>query len=144
VVPEASPANEDELVLFDGHPAMLPSIGAWLVTLLTIGLALIYFALRQRSKRYRLTTQRVVVETGLLSKRIEQIDLYRINDYAVDLPFSQRIVGTGNLLLDSMDRSTPKLRLDALPTDVRALYERLRAATEVDKQKRGVRVVDYE
>jgi uncharacterized membrane protein YdbT with pleckstrin-like domain len=115
-----------------------------LVTLLTIGLALIYFALRQRSKRYRLTTQRVVVETGLLSKRIEQIDLYRINDYAVDLPFSQRIVGTGNLLLDSMDRSTPKLRLDALPTDVRALYERLRAATEVDKQKRGVRVVDYE
>ena len=140
--PQAPPAAER--TLFEGHPALLPSIGALLITLLTAGLALIYFFVRQRGKRYRLTTQRVVVETGLFSKRMDQIDIYRINDYVVELPFSQRVMGNGNLLLSAMDRSTPQLRLQALPTDVRALYEELRKATENEKRRHGVRMIDYE
>lgn len=123
---------------------MLRSVGALLITILTVGLALIYFWFRSRATRYRITTQRVVVELGLFSKRMEQIDIYRINDYVVELPFGQRMMGTGNLILDAMDRSTPKLRIDGLKTDVRALYEKLREATEAQKRSRGVRVVDYE
>ena len=123
---------------------MLPSLGAWLLAIVTVGLAAIYFAVRARSIRYRITTQRVIVERGLLSKRMDQVDLYRINDYVVERPAMQRIVGTGNLVLETMDKTSRELALVGLPTDVVALYESLRKATEDEKRRRGVRVVDYE
>lgn len=123
---------------------MCPTAWSVLLSVLTLGLALIYFALRAKSVRYRITTERVVVERGLLSKHMDQIDLYRINDYVVERPFGQRLAGTGNLILSAMDRSSPELRIEGIKTDVMALYEALRKATEEQKAKRGVRTVDTE
>lgn len=65
-------------------------MGPLLVTVLTLGLALLYFWAVSRATRYRVTTQRVVIERGLLSKRLDQVDLYRIQDYVVERPFGQR------------------------------------------------------
>ncbi len=115
-----------------------------MATVLTLGLAALFFWVRARGVRYRITTQRIIVERGLLSKRMDQIDLYRINDYTVDRPFLQRVVGTGNLKLETMDKTSRELSLNGLPTDVMSLYESLRKATEEEKRRRGVRVVDYE
>jgi uncharacterized membrane protein YdbT with pleckstrin-like domain len=134
--------DEPESVLFEGHPAVLPSIGAWLITVLTLGLGALYFWLRAIGTTYKVTTQRVIVERGLLSKRLDQIDLYRIHDYVVERPFGQRLAGTGNLVLQTVDRTTPAIRLGGIATDVVQLYERLRKATEVEKRRRGVRVLD--
>lgn len=142
--PAATTPAVDEKVLFEGHPATLPSLGAWLLAIFTVGIAALWFWLRAKGVRYRITTQRVIVERGLLSKRMDQIDLYRINDYVVDRPFMQRVVGTGNLTLETMDKTSREVVLAALPTDVVALYESLRRATEEEKRRRGVRVVDYE
>jgi hypothetical protein len=50
----------------------------------------------------------------------------------------------GNLLLKTFDKTSPELDLRFIKTDVVGLYERLRAATEADKARRGVRMVDYE
>jgi hypothetical protein len=80
----------------------------------------------------------------VLSKRLEQVDLYRIRDYTVERPFGQRLLGTGNILIEAMDSSTPVVRIQGLRTDVVQLYERLRVATEADRRLRGVRLVDYE
>lgn len=139
--------NDDERpeeLLFDGRAALLPGLGALLITIVTLGLALIYFALKRMGVHYKVTSQRIVVETGVFSKRLDQIDLYRINDYSVERPFSQRLLGTGNLVIEAMDKTSPVLRLEGLKTDVVQLYERLRAATEVEKRKRGVRVLDVD
>lgn len=133
-----------EEILFEGRPALLPSIGAALLAVFTLGLALLYFAFRRSSKRYKITTERVVVETGLLSKRMDQVDIYRISDYVVERPFGQRLMGTGNLVLSAMDRTSSELRIEGLKTDVEALYERLRRATELERRQRNVRLVDYE
>lgn len=141
---DQAPVLVEEEVLFDGYPALLPTLGAWAIAVLTVGLGVVYFALRRKSVHYRVTTQRIVIERGLLSKRMDQLDVYRITDYSVELPFAQRLVGTGNLVLKSMDPTTPEVRLEALATDVRGLYENLRRATEIEKQRRGVRVIDNE
>lgn len=133
-----------EEVLFEGRPALVPSVGVLLLVILTLGLWLLPRWWQQGSKLYRLTTRRIVVETGVLSKRLEQIDLYRIADYTVDRPFAQRMLGTGNLLLRTFDKTTPELDVREIKTDVVALYEKLRAATEAEKSRRGVRMVDYE
>jgi len=107
-----------------------------------VGLALLYFWARSRATHYRITNQRVIVESGVLSKRLEQIDTYRIHDYVVERPFLQRMLGTGNLVLNTQDRTTPSVRLVGLKTDVVVLYEQLRKATEQQKRLRGVRVLD--
>lgn len=139
-----APAAEAEEILFEGHPAIVPSAVVLLLSIVTLGLWLIPAYLEAKSKSYRITTKRVVVETGIFGKRLEQIDLYRVSDYTVDRPFSQRLLGTGNLILRTVDRTTPELGIDRIKTDVVALYERLRQATEADKAARGVRLIDYE
>ena len=137
-------SSAGEQVLFEGHPALVASFGALLVAILTLGLALLVFLWRSKSQHYRITTQRIVVERGIFSKRLDQIDLYPINDYVVERPFLQRLLGTGNLLLEALDKTTPEVRLHGLKTDVVALYERLRVATEAEKRRRGVRLLDME
>ncbi len=138
------PTDSEEHLLYEGRGGLVPSVGGLLICVLTVGLALLVYWLKRLGRHYRITTQRIVVERGVFSKRLEQIDIYRITDYVVERPFGQRIMGTGNLLLRSMDPTTPELRLYGLNTDVVALYEKLRAATEAAKGRRGVRVVDYE
>jgi uncharacterized membrane protein YdbT with pleckstrin-like domain len=142
----ASPAGPEdaEEVLFEGHPPLVPSLGQLIIAILTLGLWVIVLFWRSRSKSYRLTTRRVVVETGILNKRLEQVDLYRVSDYTVLRPLSQRIMGTGNLILKALDHTEPEVRIENIKTDVVALYERIRAATESEKRKRGVRVMDLE
>lgn len=140
---ETEPDAASEELLYEGYPSVVPSLGALLLCIVTLGIALLVLWVRARGKHYRITSQRIVIDLGLFSKKMEQVDLYRITDYVVERPFGQRIMGTGNLVLEAMDSTSPVIRLDALKTDVVALYEKLRVATEAAKQRRGVRVVDY-
>jgi uncharacterized membrane protein YdbT with pleckstrin-like domain len=137
-------SHDGEEVLFEGRAALVPGVGTLLLAILTLGLWLIVRWFQTLGRTYRITTRRIVVETGVLSKKLEQIDLYRVADYTVERPFGQRIMGTGNLLLKTFDKTTPELSVLAINTDVVKLYERVRAATEADKARRGVRMVDYE
>lgn len=140
----AAGEHSDEQILFEGRPALVPSLGILALCVFTLGIWLLPRLWRRSSKLYRVTNRRIVVETGVLSKRLEQIDLYRIADYTVDRPFGQRVMGTGNLLLKTFDKSTPELDVHEVQTDVVALYEKLRVATEAEKTRRGVRMVDFE
>ena len=142
--PPTGSAESGEEVLYDGHPALVPSLGALVLAIFTLGLWLIPLWWISRGRHYRLTTKRVVVETGILNKRLEQVDLYRVSDYTVLRPISQRLLGTGNLILKTLDTSSPEAAVANIKTDVVALYERIRAATEAEKKKRGVRVMDME
>jgi len=136
--------HEGEQVLFEGRAALVPGFGTLLLVILSLGLWLIVRWFQTLGRHYRITNRRIVVETGVLSKKLEQIDLYRVADYTVERPFGQRIMGTGNLMLKTFDKTTPELHVLQIKTDVVALYESVRAATEEDKARRGVRMVDYE
>ena len=138
-----SPERGEE-VFFEGSPALVQNIGQLILCVITLGLWFLPLLWRARAISYRVTSRRVVVQTGVLSKRLEQVDLYRVTDYSVDRPFSQRLLGTGNLLLKTVDKGCPELVLHGIKTDVVALYERVRAATEADKMRHGVRMVDFE
>lgn len=90
---------------------------------------------------YEVTTERVRVITGIFSRRTSELELYRVRDYTVVEPFWQRLIGRGNLILESADRSTPLLVLHAVPR-VGALKDQIRTHTERLRQLRGVR--DFE
>lgn len=133
-----------EQVIFEGEPALVSSIGIVFLLILTAGLAGIWLYFARGGTKYKITNQRVVVDRGIFSKKMEQLELYRINDFTVDRPFGQRLLGTGNITLTTFDKTTPLVELHGLKTDVVRLYETMRAAVETAKQSRGVRMVDME
>lgn len=138
------PNEDEERLLFEGRQAIWIGIGDVLISILTLGLAALYFWFRSLGAHYKVTTRRVMVDRGLFSKRLEQVDNYRIKDYVVERPFGQRLLGTGNLLLHTMDQTSPSVRLVGLKTDVVALYEQLRTAAELERSRRNVRLLDNE
>jgi len=133
-----------EETIYEGQPALIPNLGALLICVITVGLGLIYYALHRNGTKYRITSQRIVVDSGIFSKRLDQVDLYRVNDFQVERPFWQRIMGTGNLRLSTTDRLNPSIALIAIHADVVQLYEQLRVSVAAAKQAAGVRIVDNE
>lgn len=128
-----------ERTLFEGHPAPLFSVGRWGLAVVTLGVAALFFWVASRTTRYRLTTQRVRIERGLLSKVHQDIELYRIDDIAIEEPLGMRMLGFGVLSLRSTDRSTPEIRVTGVRGVVH-LAERLREAALRERERRGVKV----
>ena len=57
---------------------------------------------------YTLTTDKLLIETGFLSKKEEEIRLYRILDVTLNKPLGQRIFGVGTIHCCTADKSTPE------------------------------------
>jgi uncharacterized membrane protein YdbT with pleckstrin-like domain len=57
--------------------------------------------------RYTLSSERFVHSRGVFSRVINALELYRVQDYAVHMPFFLRIFGLSNVILFTSDRSTP-------------------------------------
>jgi len=99
--------------------------------------------LQVRSHRYELTTERVRLETGVLSKSQEVVELYRIKDISLERPLLLRLCGLGHVTAVASDRSTPTVTFYAVRRP-RQLMELLRTHVESRRIKRGVREMDVE
>ena len=128
-----------ERELFAGRPALVFSLGGYLVAVLTLGLALLVFWRRRASIRYVITTQRLQIERGILSKTKSNVELFRIDDYEIRRPLGMRMVGHAELRLKSSDRGTPDLILKGIP-GLDALAEELRECGLRERERRGVKV----
>ena len=56
---------------------------------------------------YRLVKDKLLIETGFLSKKQEEIRLYRIMDLTLHRPIGQRLWGLGTIHCCTADKSTP-------------------------------------
>jgi len=133
-----------EEILYEGSPSLIPGLGSLLFVILTLGLGLVVLWWSRQGTSYRITSQRIIVDRGLFGKTLDQLDIYRVSDFVVERPFGQRILGTGNIRLKTLDGTSPDLVLHGLKTDVLALYERMRNAVEAAKKDRGVRLIENE
>jgi len=57
---------------------------------------------------YKLTEDKLFIETGFFSKKEEEIRLYRVMDLTLKRPFGQRIWGLGTIHCCTADKSTPE------------------------------------
>ena len=55
----------------------------------------------------RITTQRVAVTTGILSKTVEEVEYYRVQDTTYHQSFLERLTGIGTITLFSRDKTAP-------------------------------------
>lgn len=68
-----------------------------------------FFGLPLSFTVYKLTEEKLYVETGFLSKKEEEIRLYRIMDLTLNRPLFQRIFGLGTIHCCTADKSTPEI-----------------------------------
>ena len=75
--------------------------------------------------RYILTDSKLITRVGLLNLKEDEIELYRVYDKSMKLPFGQRIVGCGTITLLSKDSDTPTTVMQSVkhPRDVKRLLD---------------------
>lgn len=108
--------------------------------------ALIFMAIQWlliKCRTYEITTERVRITTGIFSKRTEELELYRVQDMALIEPFLERMLGLGNIHLATNDVSAPVLEIEAI-RGARQLREDLRKSVEACREKKRVRITEFE
>ena len=101
----------------------------WRVIIVVIAYA------RIQSTMYTITNQRVIIETGIAEKKVEDIDLRYIDDTQFRQRIIERMLGIGNVTIISSDKSSPTYVLHGVP-DPRGLRELIRArAYEVSQRQ---------
>jgi uncharacterized membrane protein YdbT with pleckstrin-like domain len=107
----------------------ITKIGWWATALLLLIqlIGLLLAMLRLQSTHYTVTNQRVLIEQGILSKSLSEIDLRSIDDTQFFQSFNERLLGIGNVTLVSSDKALPTTVLRGIhnPRNVR---ETIRAA----------------
>lgn len=98
---------------------------------------------RTKFTTYSVSTQRIIITTGVFTKRTQELELYRVKDYSVVLPFFLRLVHRGTLVLSTSDKSTPVVTLLAVPS-VQHLRDEIRRSVELLRDTKRVREVDYD
>ena len=114
----------------------------WCLALLALAAAVgLYYYLTIRSTGYRLTTQRLVMVSGILTRRTEEVELYRVKDSQLLQPLSLRLVGLGNIVLRTSDITTPVVVLHAIP-QAETARQLIREQVEHIRQTKGVHEID--
>jgi uncharacterized membrane protein YdbT with pleckstrin-like domain len=115
-----------------------------------LGLLLVVVLLRAvknyldiRFRVYTISSQRIRVTRGILSKRSDGLELYRVDDTLLFEPLLLRIVRKGNIRLVTSDRSNPTVLVEAVP-HVRQLWDEIRHCVEECRDRKRTRVVDFE
>jgi uncharacterized membrane protein YdbT with pleckstrin-like domain len=60
---------------------------------------------------YRLTDRRLIIERGILTKKREEIQLYRVRDISLKRNLFERMMSMGDITIQSTDTSSPTYTL---------------------------------
>lgn len=110
--------SNPEVVLWEGKPAGISDRLKGIV--------------RLNTTTYTITSQRIMVKTGLIGKNVEEIELLRVNDLSVAQSIPDRMLGIGTLTVFSDDASSPQLSFRKIH-DAQKIKEVLRKAVRDEK-----------
>jgi uncharacterized membrane protein YdbT with pleckstrin-like domain len=113
------------------------------ITFIILFSIFIYYYLTLFSIRYKLTSDRLFIHTGILTRKREQIELYRIKDYTLIAPLLLRIFNLSNIQLISSDRTTPHPELFALKEGEK-ICDLIRSNVEKQRIAKGTKEVDFD
>lgn len=133
----AAKEAEVEQPLFTGHPAAVYSAWQWLAVLVTLGLAYAVYWIKSRAIKFYVTSQRVRVERGLLSRTKDNVELFRIDHFDLHKPLGMRLAGHCRLHLRSSDANFPTVTLYGI-ANLEALADTIRECSLRERSRRKV------
>jgi membrane protein YdbS with pleckstrin-like domain len=93
--------------------------------------------IRSRGIHYEITTQRIKLERGLLSKVQESLELFRVDHFELRKPFGQRLLGQAELHLFSSDAELENFFIYGVP-NLQSLSDTLRDCQLRERARRGL------
>lgn len=141
------PTPAEEQLIFETKPAARAYLGRifWGIVLLPVVIGLFVLLgvwYRTAAVRYRLTTQRLFVQTGLIGKHVEEVELFRVKDVTLSQGALQRLLGVGSVVVLSTDDTAPRLELAGI-LDPAAAKEQIRGAFRTARQREGMRMGEF-
>ena len=130
----------EEKTIFEGRPAALDSLGRWILAILTLGIAAILWWFSAVAMHLRVTDQRIILRLGILSRKTDYLELYRVTDLQVQEPLFQRMLGYGRIVITSTDRDQPQLVLRGIKEPTQ-LADKVRACVEEQKRRRRIATI---
>jgi membrane protein YdbS with pleckstrin-like domain len=91
----------------------------------------------RRSIKFRVTNTVIETERGVLSKRIEVLQLWRCRDVRYKQNLIDRILGVAHVEVFAQDATTPHLEIVGMPAS-RKLFDQLRDSIEIQRQAKNV------
>ena len=141
-----------EIDVWSGSPSQITNFKAYAVCVLMaltgvgifVGVPYAFWRyLVVKNQRFEITTQRIRFRKGVLSKHIDELELYRVKDTRFDQPFFLRIFGLGNIIVISSDSTDPILKINAIK-DSKNIREKLRDLVEDQRYQKRVRFSEFD
>jgi membrane protein YdbS with pleckstrin-like domain len=134
------------VVIYEGYPSwkewFWSYVFAGVLSVVLVGLVwMLVLNLHRKNKRYRITDRTIDYEVGVFSKRVETLQLWRVQDIEFRQSFFHRLLGIATIHLITKDLMTPELSLRGLPAS-REIFDRLKDACDLSRQQRVIGVVE--
>lgn len=145
----SAPPARIETQVWTGRPSQIANLGAfvwcgllcWLVVPILVA---IWRYLLVRTMTYELTSQRFRVSHGVLSRRTDELELYRVKDSEFRQTLFQRLFGLGTIAMATSDESSPLAIIESIPARrAKELREQIRNLVEDLRDAKRVREIDY-
>lgn len=91
---------------------------------------------------YKLTKEKLLIETGFLSKKEEEVRLYRIMDLTLNRPLGQRIWGLGTIHCCTADKTTPEFDITRVK-NAREVKEMLSDMVEQQREEKRITAREF-
>lgn len=118
--------NNEELVLWEGKPAGISD------------------RLKEKAKlsvlnntTYKITTQRLIIESGLIGKNVEEVELLRVKDLSVKQSIADKLLKIGTITVFSDDISNSKVLLEDIH-EVQKVKDIIRKAVREEKAAHNI------
>jgi len=116
------------------------SLAPWWLSLAIVVVGVVLFlvpVLKAKTVRYKISNYRIDFERGWLSKTIDTMELWHVEDLRFTQSFIDRLLGVGSITVLSHDDTTPKLILQGLPNP-RPIFSALEQRVIAVKRQSGV------
>lgn len=117
----------------EGQP--FSSFAVWVAVLLS--LVLLYRFIYLRRIRYYIGSEQIISKHGVLSRKTDYMEQYRIVDFVEHQSLMQQLCGLKTVRIFSMDRNTPRLDLVGIRRNL-DVVTLIRERVEYNKRKKGI------
>jgi uncharacterized membrane protein YdbT with pleckstrin-like domain len=102
----------------------------------------IFFGLPWSFTRYYLTEEKMIVDTGFLSRKEDEIRLYRIMDITLKCSLWERLFGLGTIHCCTADKTSPELDILHIK-DAKRVKEMLSDTVETERERKRVSMREF-
>ena len=122
---------------------IVPLAAAIPLGLIPLALGAGYGYLVRISTEYRIFSDSLEVESGIIARNIDNIQLFRVRDVGLNQSMLGRMLNVGNVAIASTDQSAPHLVLRGVDNP-RDMYETLRELIAKSQAARRTMIVEEE